>query len=405
MTSSSLAEQRAALEAFVIENRELRELERATARFNVFEAMGAVRQELRHSDFLAFLLSPQESHGFGDAFLTRFLQRVLLDGQRDSGVSPVHLDSWDLSSAAVRREWHQIDILVADRRNRLIVAIENKIDSSEHSNQLQRAWAHVTQDEFKGWMALGILLAPSTPAPSEEHHLPASYAQVAQVVEGLLSDVGVRIDPAVQVALDHYVGLLRRHIMSDSEIAELCRLIYQKHRVALDLIFEHRPDLQAEIRPLIERLVGETSGLVRDDSTKSEIRFAAEEWDIPALRQGSGWTTSGRILLFDVSNSASKVDLGLWIGPGPVPIRQHLLDRAIASDAFGVHRTRLNAKWNSIFTRPILSGEELGTAHSAEDLEPLIRERWQERVVPAIARLREALAPLIVQLRSQHTEG
>ena len=35
--------------------------------------------------------------------------------------------------------------------------------------------------------------------------------------------------------------------MSDSEIAELCRQIYRRHQRALDLIFEHRPDLQKDL--------------------------------------------------------------------------------------------------------------------------------------------------------------
>ena len=52
----SRAEQdRRALEAFLVGNRDLERLEALLDRFNAFEAMGVVRQELRHSDFLAFL--------------------------------------------------------------------------------------------------------------------------------------------------------------------------------------------------------------------------------------------------------------------------------------------------------------------------------------------------------------
>ena len=90
--------------------------------------------------------------------------------------------------------------------------------------------------------------------------------------------------------------------MSDSEIAELCRRIYQKHRRALDLIFEHRPDRQAEIRDFVEQLIGETPRLILDRSSKTEIRFLPEEWDVPALRQGAGWRSTVRMLLFAVIN-------------------------------------------------------------------------------------------------------
>jgi hypothetical protein len=42
-------EEFAALEAFVVENPELQELERQIAPFNIFEALGLIRQELRLS--------------------------------------------------------------------------------------------------------------------------------------------------------------------------------------------------------------------------------------------------------------------------------------------------------------------------------------------------------------------
>lgn len=51
-------EERALLEAFVVDNHDLERLEALLAEFNIFEA---VRQELRHSDFLAFLLDPAQT--------------------------------------------------------------------------------------------------------------------------------------------------------------------------------------------------------------------------------------------------------------------------------------------------------------------------------------------------------
>ena len=40
----------------VVGNSDLEELEGRLEKFNIFEAIGVVRQELRHSNFLAFLL-------------------------------------------------------------------------------------------------------------------------------------------------------------------------------------------------------------------------------------------------------------------------------------------------------------------------------------------------------------
>jgi hypothetical protein len=71
-------EDRRALEAFVVENTELETLEGFLDQFNIFEAVGVERQELRHSDFLAFLLNPSENHRLGDLFVRRLLQRILV---------------------------------------------------------------------------------------------------------------------------------------------------------------------------------------------------------------------------------------------------------------------------------------------------------------------------------------
>jgi len=54
------------LEKFIIENEDLENLESLLAQFNIFESIGAARQELRHSDFLSFLLDPSHNHGIGE---------------------------------------------------------------------------------------------------------------------------------------------------------------------------------------------------------------------------------------------------------------------------------------------------------------------------------------------------
>jgi PD-(D/E)XK nuclease superfamily len=56
---------------------DLKRLEGLRKRLNFFKTIGATRAELRHSDFLAFLFSPLESHGLGDRFLKLFLSASL----------------------------------------------------------------------------------------------------------------------------------------------------------------------------------------------------------------------------------------------------------------------------------------------------------------------------------------
>ncbi len=87
--------------------------------------------------------------------------------------------------------------------------------------------------------------------------------------------------------------------MEDSEIARLCRDIYKKHKQALDLIYSHRPDETAVVSERMKELIGESGEFVIDTDSKSTIRFAPVAWEgIVMLKEGSGWTLSGRMLLF-----------------------------------------------------------------------------------------------------------
>jgi hypothetical protein len=58
---------------------DLERLEDALREFNLFVALGAVTAELRHSSFLAWLLDPNENHGFGDILVKRLLQRAIIN--------------------------------------------------------------------------------------------------------------------------------------------------------------------------------------------------------------------------------------------------------------------------------------------------------------------------------------
>jgi len=88
---------REALERFVVDNQEFERLEELLGEFNLFEAIGAVRQELRHSDALRFLFDPSAPHGLGPAFLSRFLKTALA-GISGLDLGPVEVDVSDLSA-------------------------------------------------------------------------------------------------------------------------------------------------------------------------------------------------------------------------------------------------------------------------------------------------------------------
>jgi hypothetical protein len=348
------------LQDLIINNPELEQLETLLAQFNIFEALRAVNVELRHSDFLAYLLDPQQNHGFGDAFVRRLLQVILL-GQDPASqlIRPIDLDLWDLDNLEVRREWQNIDILLLSQTHHFAVVIENKIDSSEHSGQLQR-YRKTIHQFFPNWQAIFLFLTPDGGAPTDETYLSVDYGQIANIIEGFAQTRQSTLGPDVRVLMQHYVQMLRRHIVSDSEIARLCREIYRKHKTAIDLINQHIPDRQAAMKEEISSLIVNTPGMIVDRSVKTEIDFVPSNWDTPTLMKGSGWTQSGRMLMLAIDNDPNQIRIMIYIGPGPVEIRQKLLEIAQQHQPpFRSAHRALRQSWNNIYVRPVISKRDM----------------------------------------------
>lgn len=383
---------RQALEAFVIDNADLELLEGIIDQFNIFESIGMVRQELRHSDFLAFLIDPRHNHRLGDIFTRRFLQKALVAARPlDAPVSPVHLDAWDLGRLTVRREWHNIDLLLVDPGNHFVVLIENKIDSGEHSGQLGR-YLRLVRNEYPApiWRIVAFYLTPGGDAPSEPDFLPVSYGIVSEAVEAVAESRKTVVGPAVHTLMIHYASMLRRHVVTDSQTADLCRQIYARHQRALDLIFEHRPDRLTEIRHILVDVLESTPGLVMDTFDKRKLRFGSAAWeDFP---RGSGWTKSGRILLFQLDIFEQSLGLELWIGPGPLNVRQRFIEAARGREpllGFGKKIPEAE-QWSSIFKRNFLKPEDYET-YSREEIAEQIRVRWSQFVNEELPPLIEAM--------------
>jgi hypothetical protein len=347
----------ALLEDLVLHNPDLNLLESKLSSFNIFEAVGMTRQEIRHSYFLAFLLNPSEAHYFGDLFLKRFLITALCSLE-SYPISAVEVDIANLEDAEVRREYKNIDILIYSPTEKIVVAIENKVDSGEHDNQLER-YRDIISAEFPGFRRFLIYLTKEGDSPSIPDWHPLSYELISQCIDEICMQHAAKVNNDVKNLMTHYSNLIKRHIMSDSEIAQLCRKIYKQHRQALDLIYEHRPDFQLEISDFLQQLIDGDQGhdLIKDDSGKKIIRFAPQAWDELSFQKTcQGWTKSGRILIFQFWNVPGYLGLGLVIGPGDEGLKQHIYQSIKSLNIQGIkQKCRISGKgYNEVFAVHIL---------------------------------------------------
>ena len=380
-----------ALKALQEDAQELERIENLHDRFNVFETIGFANDEVMHSNFLGFLLDPKRNDGLRDLFIKELLREALVSADKVS-VPPVFEDlvGMDLGQTLMRREPYNIDILLTNETHRFALIIENKVWSTEHSSQLDR-YDRIVRHIHPDWDILRIYLTPHGIDPTHKKYIPLSYGAVCDIVDSILEVEGSTLDPDVRMSMEHYVQMVRRKILGDPEIVSLSQQIYKKHKRAFDLIYKHRPDYQAQIRPVIEDLIRQDPKLKPDVSKKDNIKFVVRKWDkAPALRTAKDWTPSEHILIFEVWNNPDSLDLHLYIGPGPEAIRQGLLEVAgTKPEVFFVPRST-NGKWLSIFNRPLLTMEAYEDLND-EEREQELHRQWNEFLEQDLPQIEEAL--------------
>jgi hypothetical protein len=327
----------AALERFVAENDELLELEEKIGRFNVFDALGVARAEIKHSNFLAWLLDPNESHGRGDLFLKAVLMDVMRH-EREQGkptpVSPVVLDGSDLRLTTVRREWNKIDVLIECQDPRFILVLENKVDAREGSGQLER-YEEVVEAERANIPCIFVFLTPEGEAASRPGWMIYSYEALYRVLRRLQDRLAGTLERDVGVFFGHYLHLIETQIMESETIKDLCRRIYLSHKTAIDLISEHADvggyGLLRTAGESIQKLPG--GPWVFLNRTSRWLRFLPQSWIDASPAIGSMTTDPRVVVYFEIYQDTNQyVRVTVSVGPCANPAERLRLIRRLTTD-------------------------------------------------------------------------
>lgn len=271
----------------------LNELKKWESGFNIFDVLKIARNEIRHSNVLSWLLNPKADHKLGDSVLYNVLNELLLTN-RESKFKQTRLLLLDLRSFDVRREEEHIDILLVSEKEQFVIAIENKTFTGEHDDQLNRYMQYV-EKHFNGYDALYVYLTPQGNESSDsDNWLALSYESIYKSVNKALLDNN--IDADVEVFIKNYLEILRRDIMEDQELKNVCNRIYEKHKKALDLIFNNcergNGRYYSAVKSALEDLGNEGKLIYLDHNSTT---FYVEEVDniIPLMEaNNSSWGTN-----------------------------------------------------------------------------------------------------------------
>lgn len=179
---------------------------------NIFRILGVSNYEIRHSNFLGWLLDPDASHGLNDLFLQRVLQDVLID-KRAVNISIIELSNLNLTHVEVRREWKNIDILIITEN--FIVCIENKMWSGEGSGQLLK-YKKIIQENFPDKKKCFVFLTPTGQDASERStYINYSYTRIADILNSILKSRSELMNAAILQYIKDYLTLLKQNVMND----------------------------------------------------------------------------------------------------------------------------------------------------------------------------------------------
>lgn len=260
------------------------------------------------------------------------------------------------------------------------MVIENKIRSTEHSDQLDR-YSKFAKESHPDYRIAGAYLTPHGDSPSHEMYSSLSYETVCKILDSLAEEVSdERLDATVRTSVEQYADMLRRNILSDSEVHQLSRGIYRKHGQAINLVVQSLDGFQKATFRFLK-------GLVKDSSELSFGYWGAgrledwmvidpKRWDRSSLQVGVRYRGSNRILYFVFYNDLmGDLDLWLELGPGDEKTRNRLFRMAQKHPTVFRELPDSLEEYTNLYKKTLLTSTEADQSTQSKG-QRRIREQW-----------------------------
>ncbi len=249
---------------------EVEKLELEIQKPNIFNILGISRMEIRHSNFLGWLLDPNGSHGLRNKFLVRILRDLALEDNNDLDI--VNISNLNFNNVDVYREYPIslkdedkntkgfIDILIIfrDENDKYIICIENKIDSTDFDGQLPKYEEYV-KDTFKvtdEYKHIFVYLTPNGNNCNDKQincndkqincndkqiNKWSNYSYKDGIIENLTHSQESTTDTIVKTYISDYLSILKNEIMGkQDEAQQLANAIYENHKEIIDFVVANR---------------------------------------------------------------------------------------------------------------------------------------------------------------------
>jgi len=251
---------------------------------NIFEVLKIQRQELIHSNMLAFLFDPKQSD-----FLKNFL-RVLVETECISDFDFFDVFYGNIENVNIDREHYfiqdkkarKIDILLDfeitngnQEKQKIVLVIENKVDSWQHDNQIKAYKEYIEgKSKYKNYRnKYYIYLTPNeADIIDDDKWEKIDYSLIDKVLK--ITSI-YNTDESIKSLFEDYKKTVRSEFMSEEKTKELAKKIYSDERnfKVLEYIYNHvRPDWVKETSKILFNLINSVPGYCMVYETNKEIK-------------------------------------------------------------------------------------------------------------------------------------
>lgn len=330
--------------ALLIKDISLEKLELFLFRPNIFDILKIKDVEVRHSNFLAWLLDTKANHNLRNIFLRWFLKEVFAS-VKVSWANEFMVDSMDTEDINIYREFHNIDLLVV--ASDFVLVIENKMWSKDHTDQLNR-YNKTIAKLFPTHNKAFIFLTPYGVEPRLPEdagvYVSYSYASIVRILEYIIEIHYGSMSQAVRTYIEDYIRILRRNIMKEDDVIELAQKIYAQHKNALDFIFENKPDRMLEASNSFLSVI-KRAGYIPETQNKGYARFLTGELHEYIPRTGVGGWKNREQFLFEINYWTKNLTLKTVVAPGNSHNRALIIKGLMTIDGAVPPKTEI---WSSI---------------------------------------------------------
>jgi hypothetical protein len=196
---------------------------------NIFFILNNASYEIRHSNFLSWLLDPNQNHRQSDYFLGKLIS--------DLG----YKNLFSSETVKVERETEHIDLIIYDEHN--ILAIENKTRTRDSDGQLARYRKFINskfpdhKKHFVYWTLNG-----EDPTDIEERVYWQQYSH--QNFLKILIDACDKIkDLRTKTLIQDYIDALQLGLLPSDKYSSMAKRLLLNYRSELSQVFSNMPSL------------------------------------------------------------------------------------------------------------------------------------------------------------------